>query len=329
MCTEGGDQSGVQDIPVPPAEEEGFSLDPVEVIRVEEKRAKRKRRLVVDNVKEFTGQQIKAQFEDYKDLLQPKCFPPPTKKAMMWKEMASCDYLFSNPATPGLPSTLGKLITRGYTNDIPGQVAPETTVELENIDINTTSVGGEVTEVERVSPDATTAGMDISAKDGDKTAEQSTTAEQSDSVAGLREGDPTGPNLEIGPGDYEFDNVHGVLPDEGQEDTSGATVRVIPGFESFNATESTEDHESSEFSEGFEQRRWTNRTKQVLQVLQPNLAANKVMFSSLTLKCNRKQAASRFYTILLLAKEGMITVNQPEPYADIMLTKGPKFQEAF
>ena len=54
-----------------------------------------------------------------------------------------------------------------------------------------------------------------------------------------------------------------------------------------------------------------------------------IQFSSLTQRCSRKQAASRFYTCLLLAKEGMIDVKQEEPYADIAIQKGPKFTEVF
>lgn len=40
---------------------------------------------------------------------------------------------------------------------------------------------------------------------------------------------------------------------------------------------------------------------------------------------NRKQAAAKFYTCLVLKKHSMIDVQQEEPYTDIMLSRGSNF----
>lgn len=227
-----------------------FVLEPVETTGVE-KRVKKKRRLVVDTDKEFTGAQIKSQFDDFKDLLQPKCFPPPTKKAMMWKEMAGCDQLYSNPTFPSLGLELRELITYNYSMDIPGEPAPENLIELDSI--ADTSREADVVPVDNVPQ---VSGIDASITDS------------------------------------TVENVE--QPDDDNE---------LP-----------------------EERRWTKRTQQVLHILQKKFSdAEVVFFSSLTQNCNRKQAASRFYTCLLLAKEGMVAVAQAEPYADIRLVKGPKY----
>ena len=48
--------------------------------------------------------------------------------------------------------------------------------------------------------------------------------------------------------------------------------------------------------------------------------------------CNRnyrKQVASKFYTLLVLKKQQAIVVDQPKPYADIVITKGPKFEMVY
>ena len=327
------------DTAVTPTEEEGFVLDPVDMTGVEEKRVKRKRRLVVDTDKEFTGQQIKSQFDDFKDLLQPKCFPPPTKKAMMWKEMAGCDQLYSHPTAPGLQQLLGRLLTRNYHMDIPGEPSTEIVFELDNIDQTKDSIASnDLPEIERQrARQHSLSKLDTTPIEAEISGPQETSKVVGGANAdGRPEGDgdqarqsynDAGAPLEgvedaslgkefgdlgvgdIGMGDMEFGDMVGGPGD--MDEVQGA---------------SSVEQQSNELSEEFEQRRWTKRTQQVLHVLQRNLTdVDQVLFSSLTHKCNRKQAASRFYTCLLLAKEGMISIHQSEPYADIQLKKGPKY----
>lgn len=40
---------------------------------------------------------------------------------------------------------------------------------------------------------------------------------------------------------------------------------------------------------------------------------------------NRKQAAAKFYTCLVLKKHNVIEVQQDQPYGDILLSRGPNF----
>lgn len=319
-------------------EEEGFVLEPVEVAGVEEKRAKRKRRLVVDTDKEFTGQQIKSQFDDFKDLLQPKCFPPPTKKAMMWKEMAGCDQLYSNPTTPTIARRLQKLIVENYSAaaaaesyTADGHAAQA--VELDNIaDIANTTID----EIERAresrpepEPELTPKAVSAAAESKNLEAIEQLAAEEPplmldgmDEFPGEMPGDFPG---EIPGGDLPLGGGGGDVPDASTTVLSdlGLTMDFDGQLQSME-----EQQESGELTEEFEERQWTKRTQQVLHVLQSSLKSSEsVYLSSLTTKCNRKQAASRFYTCLLLAKEGMVLVEQPEPYADILLQKGPKFTE--
>ncbi len=325
-----GDQTLVA--PVIPVEEEGFVLDPVEVTGIEEKRAKRKRRLVVDNDKEFTGQQIKSQFEDYKDLLQPKCFPPPTKKAMVWKEMAGCDQLYSNPTAPMISAELVSIITRNYNLDIPGEPAPELLIELDNIatevnrDMSNDLSDIEVPRGESVAKDIT--GVDVSVPKVD-ISDEGVKEPDLNQVGGLDFGD-------LGDEMRPFDMDNGLgggmdAPGEFPDNSTSMAAKDISDVLDIGElpTQSTDEQQSNEMSEEFEQRRWTKRTQQVLRVLQQTLTdSNDINFNSLTQRCNRKQAASRFYTCLLLAKEGMINIHQPEPFAEMSLQKGPKFIEA-
>lgn len=317
----GVDQTiGIPDA-APPPEEEGFVLGPLDTTGVEKKqKPSRKRRLVVDSDKEFSGQIIRSQFEDFKDTLQPKCFPPPTKKAMMWKEMASCDQLFSRP-TSLLVDKITKLIVRNYTMEVPGELPADALIDLDLDNLETTKDTTEVIEVPRDRAEPVV--------NGDTTASEpilpdgSVTKDVIDPTLGEFEFDMGGDR----PADFEAGLLDGTA--EGGEDPASRVIPEMPDIEE-GISESTEEQQSNELSEEFEQRRWTKRTQQVLRVLDRNFKnKDEIEFSSLTQRCNRKLAASRFYTCLLLAKEGMITLNQNEPYAEIAIGKGSKFTEAF
>ncbi len=308
-------------------EEEGFVLEPVDATGLREKQIKRKRRLVVDNDKEFTGQQIKSQFDDFKDLLQPKCFPPPTKKAMTWKEMAGCEQLYSNPTMPLMSSDLTTMVTQHYSVEIPGEPLPETVIELDNIASASRDINATMLEIETASASGRVASpvdvpldAPVDAPIDAPVAANTTEDTIQDSKLELAAFEGVDLDLEgLGDETHNMENgVDGILGED-------STITDMAGFDEI-PTQSTEEQQSNELSEEFEQRRWTKRTQQVLCVLQHSLLdVDDMLFSQLTVKCNRKQAASRFYTCLLLAKEGTITVDQLEPYADIQLKKGPKF----
>ncbi|MEQ2212614.1 hypothetical protein XENOCAPTIV_002438 [Xenoophorus captivus] len=58
----------------------------------------RKRKLIVDSVKELDSKTIRAQLSDYSDIVTTLDLAPPTKKLMMWKETGGVEKLFSLPA---------------------------------------------------------------------------------------------------------------------------------------------------------------------------------------------------------------------------------------
>jgi cohesin complex subunit SCC1 len=49
-------------------------------------------------------------------------------------------------------------------------------------------------------------------------------------------------------------------------------------------------------------------------------------FKTLVQRNNRKQVASKFYTFLVLKKMQAIEVKQSEPYGDILIMRGPRFE---
>lgn len=71
---------------------------------------KRKRRLLVDPVKELSNEEIRDQLADTTDLLCPMDMAPPTRKLMEWKEMGSVHKLFRSYCVPPMHLHLRQVI---------------------------------------------------------------------------------------------------------------------------------------------------------------------------------------------------------------------------
>ena len=81
-------------------EEESFALAPVEASTLAKgltQRAKRKRKLIVDEVKAISGEEMKAQLSDTNDIVTTLDLAPPTKRLMHWKETGGVEKLFVLP----------------------------------------------------------------------------------------------------------------------------------------------------------------------------------------------------------------------------------------
>ena len=80
-------------------EKESFTLAPVDATTVKglSTRAKRKRKLIVDEVKAISGEEMKAQLSDTNDIITTLDLAPPTKRLMHWKETGGVEKLFVLP----------------------------------------------------------------------------------------------------------------------------------------------------------------------------------------------------------------------------------------
>lgn len=63
-------------------------------------KAKRKRKLIVDEVKNISGEEMKAQLSDTSDIITTLDLAPPTKRLMHWKETGGVEKLFALPGRP-------------------------------------------------------------------------------------------------------------------------------------------------------------------------------------------------------------------------------------
>lgn len=68
--------------------------------------------------------------------------------------------------------------------------------------------------------------------------------------------------------------------------------------------------------------RWQQRRQRFLESMTKIESENrKATFFEISKKSNKKQAAVKFYTLLLLAKQSVINVEQSEIYGDITVGK--------
>ena len=77
----------------------------------------------------------------------------------------------------------------------------------------------------------------------------------------------------------------------------------------------------------YEEKRWSKRTQQLIHIFDRTLQfGGGASFKESISRNNRKQVASKFYTLLVLKKQQAIEVQQDEPYGDIIINKGPMYE---
>ena len=119
-------------------DEEGFALAPVDTTTVKGNsfihlfysnqtqtkyyyswsgwaRHKRKRKLIVDEVKNISGEEMKSQLSDTSDIVTTLDLAPPTRRLMHWKETGGVEKLF---ALPGRPIPARSLFRVSYFNPV-------------------------------------------------------------------------------------------------------------------------------------------------------------------------------------------------------------------
>lgn len=81
-------------------DDESFALPPVDATALKgfSNKSKRKRKLIVDEVKNISGEEMKNQLSDTTDIVTTLDLAPPTKRLMHWKETGGVEKLFALPA---------------------------------------------------------------------------------------------------------------------------------------------------------------------------------------------------------------------------------------
>uniref|UniRef100_A0A8C1ATT1 RAD21 cohesin complex component b n=1 Tax=Cyprinus carpio carpio TaxID=630221 RepID=A0A8C1ATT1_CYPCA len=301
-------------------EEEAFALEPID-ITVKETKAKRKRKLIVDSVKELDSKTIRAQLSDYSDIVTTLDLAPPTKKLMMWKETGGVEKLFSLPAQPLWNSRLLKMFTRCLTPLVPDELRKrrkggeadsldEFLKDLENPEVPREEALSQQRDIIDQTILEEPSVLQASAMEGSRTTlDESVMPPPSGPRGQKRKAQDTEPALpvrfEIRFLVWDLDpTVCGLL---------------IWCSRLFSGQSGDQDQE---------ERRWNKRTQQMLHGLQRVIAktgAESISLLDLCRNNNKKQAAAKFYSFLVLKKQQAVELRQDEPYSDIIATPGPRF----
>ncbi|XP_059971982.1 double-strand-break repair protein rad21 homolog [Mesoplodon densirostris] len=330
-----------------PNEEEAFALEPID-ITVKETKAKRKRKLIVDSVKELDSKTIRAQLSDYSDIVTTLDLAPPTKKLMMWKETGGVEKLFSLPAQPLWNNRLLKLFTRCLTPLVPEDLRKrrkggeadnldEFLKEFENPEVPREDQQQQQQQRDVIDepileePSRLQESMEASRTNLDESAMPPPPPQGVKRKVGQMDPEPMIPpqqveQMEIPPVELppeEPPNICQLIPE----------LELLPEKEKEKEKEKEDDEEeededASGGDQDQEERRWNKRTQQMLHGLQRALAktgAESISLLELCRNTNRKQAAAKFYSFLVLKKQQAIELTQEEPYSDIVATPGPRF----
>ncbi|KAF4022394.1 hypothetical protein G4228_013987 [Cervus hanglu yarkandensis] len=302
-----------------PNEEEAFALEPID-ITVKETKAKRKRKLIVDSVKELDSKTIRAQLSDYSDIVTTLDLAPPTKKLMMWKETGGVEKLFSLPAQPLWNNRLLKLFTRCLTPLVPEDLRKrrkggeadnldEFLKEFENPEVPREDQQQQhqqrdvIDEPILEEPSRLQETMETSRTNLDESAMPPPPPQGVKRKAGQIDPEPVIPpqqaeQMEIPPVELppeEPPNICQLIPE----------LELLPEKEKEKEKEKEDDEE--------EERALAKTGAESISLLE------------LCRNTNRKQAAAKFYSFLVLKKQQAIELTQEEPYSDIIATPGPRF----
>ncbi|XP_030764518.1 double-strand-break repair protein rad21 homolog isoform X2 [Sitophilus oryzae] len=102
-------------------DEESFALPPVDASALKDiyflgtTKTKRKRKLIIDEVKNISGEEMKNQLSDTSDIVTSLDLAPPTKRLMHWKETGGVEKLFALPARSIPARILFKIYQRHLT----------------------------------------------------------------------------------------------------------------------------------------------------------------------------------------------------------------------
>ncbi|KAG7268690.1 LOW QUALITY PROTEIN: hypothetical protein CRUP_032631 [Coryphaenoides rupestris] len=333
-----------------PNEEEAFALEPID-ITVKETKAKRKRKLIVDSVKELDSKTIRAQLSDYSDIRHHAGPGPAHQEAD--DETGGVEKLFSLPAQPLWNARLLKMFTRCLTPLVPDELRKrrkggeadsldEFLKELENPEVPREDVmgqhrdvidqtiveepsilGASVIEGSRTTldetvmpPPATPRGAKRKAADKEATLPM-TPLDQQQAAAAATAGDRsalTQSRLDVPQVD---------LPPEEPSLDLTQLLDLIGEKEKKDDSEE-EDEEGQGGDQDQEEKRWNKRTQQMLHGLQRVMAKTGADSVSLLELCrnttgSRQPPSSTAFWPL--------RVTQAAPYSDIIATAGPRFHQ--
>ncbi|XP_059752747.1 double-strand-break repair protein rad21-like protein 1 isoform X2 [Balaenoptera ricei] len=282
-------------------EEEGFTLDPIDTSDIAEKRKGKKRKLLIDPVKEISSKIMHRQLTSFTDTLMVLELAPPTQRLMMWKQRGGADTLLSTAAQDLTHAELKMLFTKCFVSSgfkLGRKLMQKESVreEMGSKNIVETSMMEEPNSLQELSQSKTWK----EATDGSKCSYREDTNKNinSDDIAEM-----------VSSAAEESSLMNAILAQE----IENCPIEL----------------ESLGNEQNIEAERWNRRIRQMLNSLRESNKMGMQYFSLMKLCRNndRKQAAAKFYSFLVLRKQRAIELSQSAPYADIIATVGPMFHK--
>ncbi|KAM9590353.1 double-strand-break repair protein rad21-like protein 1 isoform 4-T4 [Trichechus inunguis] len=275
---------------------------PDNTMDIAEKRKGKRRKLLIDPVKEISSKTMHKQLTSFTDTLMVLELAPPTQRLMMWKKRGGVDTLLSTATQDLIHAKLKRLFTKCFLSSgfklgrklIQKEAVRE---EVGGQNIVETSVMEEPNSQQELSQTKTW--KDVI--DGSKCSSQEDTNKNTNSEQDIVE-----------------------MVSSAAEESSLKNAFLTQEIENCPV-----EMESLRNEQNIEAERWNRRILQLLNSLRESNKMGMQSFSLMKLCRNsdRKRTAAKFYSFLVLKKQRAIELSQDAPYSDIIATVGPMFHK--
>lgn len=313
-------------------------------------RRKRRRRLgiIIDEVKTLSGEEIKAQLSDTKDIVTALDLAPPSVVLMEVKRSANVDKLFTQPECHILSNVLIEHYTRNLISskldheaaegELPSVARPDGSVynsfNGHNMDSFAPSFGYE--------GDLSGAPQDVSYlmdNQGDYLPPK--TPKTPAAYRNQEQAQKSSPKKKRAKSDNSSDQLienkrssakkshhddHSIMPAEMSLNDSYANNNIQSQEDDDGPVE--DPMNAGETEEQYEERIRNRRTHILLQLMGPRLDYGTIEFKQLCRNYRRKQVAQHFFSLLVLKKQQAIDLVQEETgnsYGELYINKGPRY----
>lgn len=350
-------------------EDETFALPPIDISTLKGmSRTKRKRKLIVDEVKNISGEEMKSQLSDTSDTVTTLDLAPPTKRLMHWKETGGVEKLFALPARGIAAGSLSQMYVRHLVSkpvefdefaDEPAAVeetgrhqalldqfrvedAPQTPIAPESPQQR---AGRRKRRRDTEEPEAVASADDIAHQHLQLQQLQlqlppQTPAGGETPASVFNDPAPTPlPPAELSLPDASLSEEPTVEAPPSVEDPP--SVHSAPGTpwqpdeeeEEEEPDEPEDQQQEDETDEQYEDRVNNRRAAAMMQAVRASFTdappdTSRLPFSQFCRGSNRKQVSQKFYTALVLKKLQALHLEQEKSYAEIMLSRGATFSSA-
>ncbi|XP_077623021.1 double-strand-break repair protein rad21-like protein 1 isoform X3 [Crocuta crocuta] len=275
---------------------------PDTIVDLAEKRKGKKRKLLIDPIKEISSKIMHKQLTSFTDTLMVLELAPPTRRLMMWKKKGGVDTLLSSAAQDLTHAELKMLFTKCFLS-------------------SGFKLGRKLIQKESVKEEV-----------GNENIIETSEMEEPNSQKDLSQ-PKTWKDVINGPmcNSHEDTNKNINSEEDIVEMVSSAAEEssLMNGILAQDIENSPVELESLESQQNTEAERWKGRILQMLNRLRESNKKGMQYFSLMKLcrHSDRKQAAAKFYSFLVLKKQRAIELSQSAPYADIVATVGPMFHK--